>query len=80
MHIVLPVKFSSMQIVLAAIYERVLDTHYPQGFKAYDADELLRFREIIANEYGDVGLPANDRALTARVASICILCGKGVIV
>ena len=25
-----------------------------------------------------MGLPANDRALTARVASICILCGKGV--
>ena len=66
------------RLSLATIYERVLDTHYPQGFKAYDADELLRFREIIANEYGDVGLPANDHALTSRVASICILCGKGV--
>lgn len=70
--------FHRCRLSLAAIYERVLDTHYPQGFKAYDADELLRFREIIANEYGDVGLPANDRALTARVASICVLCGKGV--
>lgn len=63
---------------LATIYERVLDTHYPQGFRAYDIDELRRFREIIADEYGDVGVPVNDRALTSRVASICILCGKGV--
>lgn len=66
------------RLSLATIYERVLAAHYPQGFKAYDTDELLRFREIIADEYGDVGLPANDRALTSRVASICILCGKGV--
>ena len=66
------------RLSLATIYERVLDMHYPQGFKAYDAEELRRFREIIADEYGDVGLPSNDHALTSRVASICILCGKGV--
>lgn len=66
------------RLSLATIYERVLDAHYPQGFKAYDTDELLRFREIIADEYGDVGLPANDHALTSRVVSVCILCGKGV--
>lgn len=66
------------RLSLAAIYERVLDTHYPQGFKAYDAEEIRHFREIVADEYGDVGLPVNDHALTSRVASICILCGKGV--
>lgn len=66
------------RLSLATIYERVLDAHYPQGFKAYDSNEIRRFREIIANEYGDVGLPANDHALTSRVASICILCGKGI--
>lgn len=66
------------RLSLATIYERILDTHYPQGFKAYDAEEILHFREIVAEEYGDVGLPSNDHALTSRVASICILCGKGV--
>lgn len=66
------------RLSLAAIYERVLNTHYPQGFKAYDSIETKRFREIVADEYGDVGLPANDHALTTRVASICVLCGKGV--
>lgn len=63
---------------LATIYTRVLETHYPTGFRAYDAEEIQRFREIIFNEYGDVGLPPNDRALTARVTSICILCGRGI--
>lgn len=66
------------RLSLATIYERVLNTYYPQGFRAYDTDELRRFREIIADEYGDVGVSANDHALTSRVASICILCGKGV--
>lgn len=65
------------RLSLASIYERVLDMHYPDGFKVYDSDEIKKFREIIANEYGDVGLPQNDRALTARVASVCMLCGRG---
>jgi len=65
------------RLSLVTIYERVLETHYPNGFKAYDAEELQNFRKIIADEYGDVGLPTNDRALTSRVASICVLCGKG---
>lgn len=66
------------RLSLAAIYERILDKHYPQGFKAYDAEEIQRFREIVSSEYGDVGLPENDHALTTRIASICILCGRGV--
>lgn len=66
------------RLSLAKIYERVLDKYYQDGFKAYDVDEICRFRQIIADEYGDVKLPVNDRALTSRVASICVLCGRGV--
>ena len=66
------------RLSLATIYERVLDKYYPDGFKAYDAEEIENFRQIISEEYGDVGLPEHDRALTARVASICILCGRGI--
>lgn len=66
------------RLSLATIYENVLKTHYPTGFKAYDPDEIKKFRTIIKNEYGDVGLPENDRALTSRVASICVLCGRGI--
>lgn len=66
------------RLSLATIYERVLDKYYPDGFKAYDTEEIEKFRQIISEEYGDVGLPEHDRALTARVASICILCGRGI--
>lgn len=60
------------RLSLAKIYENVLKNHYPTGFKAYDPEEIKAFRTIIKNEYGDVGLPENDRALTSRVASICV--------
>lgn len=66
------------RLSLATIYERVLDKYYPDGFKAYDTEEIEKFRQIISDEYGEVGLPEHDRALTARVASICILCGRGI--
>lgn len=66
------------RLSLATIYERVLDKYYPDGFKAYDTEEIEKFRLIISDEYGDVGLPEHNRALTARVASICILCGRGI--
>lgn len=66
------------RLSLATIYEKVLAKYYSNGFKAYDTKEIRKFRQIIADEYGDVGLPENDRALTARVSSICILCGRGV--
>ena len=66
------------RLSLATIYERVLEKHFPDGFKAYDTEEIEKFRKIISEEYGDVGLPEHDRALTARVASICILCGRGI--
>ena len=65
------------RLSLATICKKVVDTHYPQGIKVYDADEIRRFREIVADEYGDVRLPSNDRALSTRITSVCVLCGKG---
>lgn len=66
------------RLSLATIYERILEKYYPDGIKIYDADELRCFRATIVEEYGDVGLPQNDRALAARIASVCILCGRGI--
>lgn len=66
------------RLSLATIYKKILEKFYPNGLRIYDANEIKRFRATISNEYGDVGLPQNDRALAARIASICILCGRGV--
>ena len=64
-------------ISLAKIYEKVITEHYPDGFRVYDNEELNTFRDIIAREYGDIGLPENNRPLSARISAICILCGRG---
>lgn len=65
------------RLSLATIYTATLQDYYPNGFMVYDPVEISLFRERVYEKYGDVKLPTNDRALTARVASICILCDKG---
>ncbi len=65
------------RLSLRAIYEEVLKKHYAGGISVYDPDELRVFRDRVASVFGDVKLPENDRALTARLADLCILCGKG---
>ena len=65
------------RLSLAVIYENILKKHYPDGIQAYDPNQIKMFRHYVTEEYGDVGLPENDRALTARIAGICVLCGRG---
>ena len=65
------------RLTLAAVYSAILQDHYPNGIKAYDPAEISRFRELVFETYGNVKMPENDRALTARIAGICILCGRG---
>lgn len=66
------------RLSLASIYEKILEKYYPDGLKIYDGDEIKKFRELIASEYGDIELPQNNRALSARIAGTCVLCGRGV--
>ena len=65
------------RLSLAKVYKTVLKKHYFDGIRAYDPDALQEFRRIVIDEFGDVGMPENDRALTARISSICILCDRG---
>ena len=45
------------RLSLASIYEKILEKYYPDGLKVYDADEIKKFRELVASEYGDIELP-----------------------
>ena len=65
------------RLCLAKIYTTVVGKYYQVGIRVYDADEIKAFREHVVTEYGDIRLPKNDRALAARIADICILCGRG---
>lgn len=66
------------RLSLAKVYNNILEKYYPNGIKAYDSEEIAIFRKLIENEYGDIGLPENNRALTARISNICILCDRGI--
>ena len=65
------------RLTMRDIYLTVLEKHYPEGIRAYDPDELRKFRVQVAAEFGGVDIPENDRALTARIANVCVLCGRG---
>lgn len=65
------------RLSLANIYSEILKKYYPNGIRAYDPEEIARFRNHIHEDYGEVKVPHNNRALTARIAGICILCGRG---
>lgn len=61
-----------------AIYLEVLKTYFPDGIHIYDSKEIARFREIVMADYGDIGVSEGDRALGARIASVCVLRGRGI--
>lgn len=65
------------RLSLASIYTSIIGEFYPNGIHAYDDNEIARFRQLVFERYGDVKLPENNRALTARIAGICILCDRG---
>lgn len=59
------------------VYSSILREFYPEGIHAYDAEELKPFRKHIAMRYGDINVPVNDRALSAGIGVVSILCGRG---
>ena len=69
--------FHRSRLKLGTIYTKVLRTFYPSGMHIYDDAELNKFRSLIKEQYGDITLPENNRALSARIADVSILCGKG---
>lgn len=61
---------------LFRMYHAVLAKYYPDGIKLYDGFELRRFRGYVRELFGDVKLPANDRAIYSRLIAITVLCNR----
>ena len=59
------------------VYTSIIETYYPDGIKVYDHAELDQFRQLVLDNFGFDDLPENDRAISARIASFCIVCGRG---
>ena len=64
-------------LTLRAVYESILEKYYPDGILVYNDSELTKFRELVKKEYGELNLPENNRAISARLAALCVLCGRG---
>ncbi len=60
------------------VYKFILGKYYSEGMAVYDEEEVERFRAYVLAEFGDIGLPDNNRAISARLAAVGILCGRGI--
>lgn len=65
------------RLSLTAICQDIMSKYYPNGMHIYDPVELSQFRRYVADEYGDVPISKNDRALSSIIGRVCILCGRG---
>lgn len=59
------------------IYRYVIAKHFGDGIRVYVESEMQKLKELIAEEFGEIELPDNDRAIAARITDFCILCGRG---
>ena len=62
---------------LSGLYLEILAKYYPHGIDVYDDNELSVVRYIATEEYGCNNLPPNNRAISARISDLTILCGRG---
>ncbi len=65
------------KLKLTDIYRRVLYKYYPDGIKVFDNECMSQFRKTVVNEFGEMTLPINDRAIAARIVDIATLCDRG---
>ena len=56
---------------------RLVAREFPKGIKLYESRDLDKLREIALGEYGNLGLPESNRALSARISNFLVLCGRG---
>lgn len=66
------------RLTRSSMYELILREYYPEGLHIYDSQEIQEFRQQVMEEYGDINLPKEDRAIAAVIARVGILCGRGI--
>ena len=55
----------------------ILKKYYADGIHAYDEQQLSEFRKHVEDDFGDISLPKGNRALSADIMRVSILCGRG---
>lgn len=65
------------RLTLSHIYKKTLEKYYPNGMKIFDEVELDKFKYMITQDFGDVKFPNTNHAISARIADVAMLCGRG---
>lgn len=65
------------RLTLGKLYSDVLRNHYANGIWIYSDEALDGFRRHVVEDFGDIKMPENNRALVGRIAAVGILCGRG---
>ena len=69
--------YSKTKIGIGSLYLAVIKKYYPNGIKLFDKFETKRFKIFAENMFSDVKWPDTDRAISARIADLTVLCGRG---
>lgn len=69
--------FHRSGLTRSTAYVTILEEYYPDGIEIYNPEVLKQFRELVLAKFGEKVISKNDRALSARIADVCVLCGKG---
>lgn len=70
--------YHRLKLTLTSMYTDIMKRFYTEGLHIYDDDELVKFKNTLMKEYGNVELPTNNRAISARLSDIGVLCGRGI--
>lgn len=69
--------YSKTKIGVGNLYLAVIKKYYPNGIKLFSKVETKRFKIFAENMFGDVKWPDTDRAISARIADLTVLCDRG---
>ncbi|OJV65155.1 MAG: hypothetical protein BGO41_00925 [Clostridiales bacterium 38-18] len=69
--------FHMKSLSLNEMYRFTMKKYFSNGIRIYDDTVIKYFRECLTSEFGKQDLPENNRAISARLADIGILCDRG---
>lgn len=59
--------------------EKIIAKEFPNGIKIHEGNDLDKLCELAKKQYGDIGVPESNRALSARLSDYLVLSGRGAV-
>lgn len=59
---------------------KIVAKEFPNGIKLYEGEELDKLRALVVKQYGDLGIPENNRSFSSRLADYLVLSGRGSVI